>query len=67
VKWCSVCGKWDDHFRAGHPVEEEPEEAEEPAAGNVGIIEDMNANNGVLDVDLEHDGAFARLRRAGFI
>jgi len=62
-----VCGKWGDHFRAGHPLDEEPEEKEAPAAGNVGIVEDTNTSNIVLVVDLEQDGAVADLRRADLI
>ena len=65
VKWCGLCGKWGDHYRAGHPSGEDGKE-EEPGDGDGHVA---IAENG--DLDDEEDpplaGAFARLHAAGLI
>ena len=68
MKWCPVCGKWGDRFRAGHPTEEADEET--PAgAGHVAIEAFHGDNEFCQEVDAAADevtdDAFVRLRRAG--
>ena len=62
VKWCGLCGKWGDHYRAGHPVGDvdvgEPDDGD--AEGNVAF------DDSVFD-DPPSEGAFARLHAAGLI
>ena len=70
VKWCSECGSWTDHFRAGHPADE-PAADETPTEGaNVAIGHDSGSKEEIgdeIEGDDVSDGAFARLRLAGLI
>ena len=54
VKWCGLCGKWGDHYRAGHP--------EDSAA-----VAEVEANVAMDDDVPPTGGAFARLRASGLI
>ena len=80
VKWCSECGSWGDHYRAGHPATETPPADDVPdddalvAAGMMGeeglsLCEECDDDGDVSDgVDGDvSDGAFARLRSAGLL
>ena len=69
VHWCSECGRWGDHLRAEHPVENH---AANVANGDQGHeAEEVNSVNmaasaeNVENISAEDEGAFARLRRAG--
>ena len=64
VKWCGLCGKWGDHYRAGHPSEEEVKEEEAVDGDGHVAIED-----GAVEEtdDPPSSGAFARLYAAGLI
>jgi hypothetical protein len=66
VKWCSECGAWGDHYRAGHTAEAIPEEDALVAADI--ILDEEGDVDGEEEVaeDLS-DGAFARLRMAGLL
>ena len=63
VKWCGLCGKWGDHYRAGHPIAIESEEAEGAGEGNV-AFDNLDVNG---DDPPPSTGAFARLYAAGLI
>jgi hypothetical protein len=63
VKWCPKCGKWGDHFRAGHTAANDDEDNGGDAA-NVATGDDDD-NLVVQEDDNVSDGAFARLRMAG--
>ena len=61
---------WGDHFRSGHPTNEELPGTETPAAaGHVatGVVdmEEETPDSALDAVDDVTDGAFARLRCAG--
>ena len=43
VKWCGLCGKWGDYYRAGHPAKLEGEEAEGDGEGNM-AFDELNAD-----------------------
>ena len=38
VKWCGLCGKWGDHYRAGHPTDNTA--VAEGNTANVAVDED---------------------------
>ena len=62
VKWCGLCGKWGDHYRAGHTNGEDEKEAETgDGDGHVAIVEEL-----AEDIT-PPSGAFARLSAAGLI
>ena len=72
VKWCSECGSWGDHFRAGHLTNESPSADDVPdndalvAAGLIGeegleMYEECDEDGDVSD------GAFAHIRSAGLL
>ena len=63
VKWCGLCGKWGDHYRAGHPIAVEGDEVEGDGEGNV-AFDKLNVDD---DDPPPSTGAFARLHAAGLI
>ena len=81
VKWHFTCGKWTDHFRAGHTPEYEAPKganlAEEGAGAGAGLGIEVLTKPGKekeVEKDLEDNanvddtgGMFARLRRDGLI
>ena len=62
VKWCSECGAWGDHFRAGHPAEGIGAAVEIPRenafVASVGMIAEATTDEFI-------NGEFARLCLAG--
>ena len=71
VHWCSECGRWGDHLRAEHPVENHAANVADGGQGNG--AETVNSVNmaasavNVENISAEDEGVFARLRRAGFL
>jgi len=61
VKWCGLCGKWTNHYRARHPVEGEEKVSEGDDEANVAI---ELADDVVEEDDPPPTGTFARLRDA---
>ena len=58
-----MCGKWGDHYRAGHPSAEEGKVDDgNDGDGHVAIVEDEVENE-----EAPPSGAFARLHAAGLI
>jgi len=75
VKWCSECGFWGDHLRAGHIVENAVGAKGGQLCGEIASDEDTVGNNdeksaaGMTAAYLSdsHEGPFTRLRLSRLI